>query len=151
MQLSRSSIARRAAIVLAAAYVQPAAVAVESAPGTWRCGNTYTDQPCKGGKVLSVDDARHATQKHEADKTTREAQASADRMERDRMRLESTLGQRHATLIDNKPHRVGSSSGSGSALKKKKGSKRPEEFSAHSPASTPKKAVRTSSKRAARS
>lgn len=152
MKLSRSIIAKQTAILLAAAWAHQAVFAVQASPGTWRCGNTYSDQPCQGGKALDLDDPRQTTQKREADRTTREAQLAADRMERDRLRLESTQGRRHATLIDNqKPTMTSSSSGPGSVLKKKKGEPKPVHFGAQGPASPAKKAPKAKSKLAANS
>ena len=150
MKPSRSTIARHGAILLVAAWVQQAVLAAEASPGTWRCGNTYSDQPCQGGKALDLDDTRQASQKRDADRTTREAQLAADRMERDRLRLESTQGRRHATLIDNQKPRTtssASSSGSGSILTKKKSEKKPQHFGAYDPASLTKKPAKPKSKR----
>jgi hypothetical protein len=152
MKLSRSTIARHTAIFVAAACVQQAGLAADTSPGTWRCGNTYSDQPCQGGKALDLDDARQTAQKRDADRTTREAQLAADRMERDRLRLESTQGRRHATLIDNqKPTMASSSSSSnsGSILTKKKSEKKPQHFGAYDPASLTKKAPKAKSNKRA--
>lgn len=71
--------------------------------GTWRCGNTYTDQPCNGGKRVEVDDSRDAGQKQEADETIRNAKAAANRMESDRRRLEATGARNRPILMDSSP------------------------------------------------
>jgi hypothetical protein len=69
--------------------------------GTWRCGNTYTDQPCEGGRLIDVDDTRDAGQKRDADDTIRDAHAAAHRMEGDRRRLEAAGAGTRPVLIDN--------------------------------------------------
>ena len=54
MKLSPAPIAA----LLAAACAQLAPLAAHAGTETWRCGNTYTDQPCKDGKAIDLDDAR---------------------------------------------------------------------------------------------
>ncbi|WP_431273926.1 hypothetical protein ACQ858_17680 [Variovorax ureilyticus] len=71
--------------------------------GTWRCGNTYTDQPCKGGRLIDVDDRRDARQKRDADDIVRDAHTAASRMEDDRRRLEATGARNQPVVIDNAP------------------------------------------------
>lgn len=149
MKLSHQRIARRSAVFLAGACLQWSAIAADGVNGTWRCGNTYTDQPCQGGKPLSVEDTRDTDQKRAADQTTRDAQAAADRMERDRLRLESTSARRQASLIDNqakpaaaKPSRQGKSG----AQKSKKG-KDPVYVSGQAPTSPPTKKASKSAKK----
>jgi hypothetical protein len=101
MKLSHTRIVARSAMLLAGACFQWSALAAEGAGGAWRCGNTYTDHPCTGGKALDLDDARDADQKRSADASTREAQAAAERMKSDRLRLEAR--QQRPILIDAKP------------------------------------------------
>ncbi|MBO9515274.1 MAG: hypothetical protein J7549_14250 [Variovorax sp.] len=89
-----------AAALLMAAFAPWSAVAAEGS-GTWRCGNTYTDQPCKGGQRIEVDDTRDARQKHDADDSIREAHSAASRMEADRRRLEADGARNRPALIEN--------------------------------------------------
>jgi hypothetical protein len=91
------------AVLLAAVCMQAPAHAAETGASTWRCGNTYTDQPCQGGKAIALDDAPDATRKREADAATREARTTADRMERERQRTEAELSRQQPVLIDSKP------------------------------------------------
>jgi len=150
MKLSPAPIAA----LLAAACAQLVPLAAHAGAETWRCGNTYTDQPCKDGKVIDLDDARDATQKREADSATREARAAAERLERERVRQEAVQARRAATLIDNKPlnAKPDSSQGPGVAQKKKKSKKESDYFSAHDPVATAKKkAAKAASKSAAKS
>jgi len=102
MKLSHTT--KIAASLLMATCVPWNAVAAEGG-GTWRCGNTYTDRPCSGGKLVEVDDTRDASQKQEADEAIRNAHAAANRMESDRRRLEATGARNRPTLIDNSPKR----------------------------------------------
>lgn len=62
------------------------AAAAQAAPGTWRCGNTYTDQPCPEGKALRMDTAPSTERVRDADEHTRRMQAAAARMEAERIR-----------------------------------------------------------------
>jgi len=101
MKLSHSKIAARSALLLAGICFQCGALAAEGTGGAWRCGNTYTDQPCTGGKAVDLDDARDAEQKRAADASIREAQTAAARMKSDRLRLEAK--QPRAILIDARP------------------------------------------------
>lgn len=149
MRLSHAPIAA----LLAAACAQLVPPGAYAGTETWRCGNTYTDQPCQGGKAIDLDDARDATQKREADGATREAMAAAGRLERERMRLESAQARRPPALIDNKPlnAKLDSSQGPDIAQKKKKSKKESDYFSAHDPVATAKKkAAKAGSKSAAK-
>ena len=105
MKLSHPKIAARSALLLAGACFHWGALAAESigAGGAWRCGNTYTDQPCAGGKELDLDDTRNSEQKRVADQSTRDAQIAADRMKSDRLRLEDKHAQQRPILIGDKP------------------------------------------------
>lgn len=84
----------RIAIVLIAAAGHLAMAAAQSAPETWRCGNTYTDQPCKGGKAVTVDDARSEADRRAADTATRRAELRGDQLERSRLRQEKEAAER---------------------------------------------------------
>ncbi|WP_219212494.1 hypothetical protein [Variovorax boronicumulans] len=62
------------------------AAAAPAAAGTWRCGSTYTDQPCPGGQALPTDAAPSTERVRDADEQTRKTQATAARMEAERLR-----------------------------------------------------------------
>jgi hypothetical protein len=133
----------------AGACLQWAAFAADGASGTWRCGNTYTDQPCQGGKALNVENPRDTDQKRSADQTTRDAQTAADRMERDRIRLESISSRKRASLIDNKPQPTATesfSSDKNDAQKPKKG-KKDTVYVRGQPSATPTKKPSKSAKK----
>lgn len=147
MKLSHSKIAARSALLLAGACFQWAALAAEGNGGAWRCGNTYTDQPCTGGKALDLDDARDADQKRAADASTREAQAAADRMKSDRLRLEAR--QPRPILIDARPKeskKTPTGPGKEAAKKPKKGKKDPAYMSWQGAEAPPKKSKKASAK-----
>ncbi|AGU51587.1 hypothetical protein VAPA_1c45180 [Variovorax paradoxus B4] len=61
---------------------------------TYRCGNTYTDRPCEGGKQLAVDDAPTEADRRAADAATRRAEARADQLERIRLSQEKEAYER---------------------------------------------------------
>ena len=136
------------AIAACALWAPPAATAGTAA---WRCGNTYSDQPCPDGKPLALGDMRGAGQKREADNSTREAQAAGDRLERERLRQEKAQAGRHATLIDSRPAAPKADADVDGAKKKKKGKKEPDHFSAHDPVATAKKKAEKAEKAGRRS
>jgi len=133
-------------IAACALWGPPAATAGTAA---WRCGNTYSDQPCPDGKPLALGDMRDAGQKREADNSTREAQAAGDRLERERLRQEKAQAGRHATLIDSRPSAP--KANADDATKRKKGKKEPGYFSAHDPVATAKKKAEKAEKAGRRS
>ena len=61
---------------------------------TYRCGKTYTDRPCEGGKQLAVDDARTEADRRAADAATRRAEQRADQLERIRLSQEKEAYER---------------------------------------------------------
>lgn len=62
------------------------AAAANAAATTWRCGSTYTDQPCPGGQAVPMDAAPGTERVRDADEHTRQTQAAAARMEAERLR-----------------------------------------------------------------
>ena len=137
------------AMLAVAAWASWASPAATAGTAAWRCGNTYSDQPCPDGKPLALRDIRDAGQKREADNSTREAQAAADRLERERLRQEKAQAGRHATLIDSRP--PAPKADADGAKKKKKGKKEPDHFSAHDPVATAKKKAEKAEKAGRRS
>ncbi|MES2947205.1 MAG: hypothetical protein V4858_01575 [Pseudomonadota bacterium] len=61
----------------------------------YRCGNSYSQKPCADGVVVDVQDARSAAQKAQADANTQRDTATANAMEKARLKEEA---QRRATL-----------------------------------------------------
>ncbi|MDM0032768.1 hypothetical protein QTI33_11585 [Variovorax sp. J22P271] len=139
MRLSHARIANRSSLLLAGACLHWAATA-QSASGIWRCGNTYTDRPCHDGQTLPLDEAPGADRQREADQATRQARAEAQRMERERLRLEAAQGPGQATLIDNAPRaRAAAPEHRESSMKKGKPRKDPQYLSPRDPSAAPKK------------
>jgi hypothetical protein len=65
----------------------------------WRCGNSYSTQPCPGGTAVDVGDARSDTQRRQAEAVKQQdtrlaGTLAAERQARDR----AVAGQRPATL-----------------------------------------------------
>ncbi|MEJ8848948.1 hypothetical protein [Variovorax rhizosphaerae] len=77
---------RSIAIVSLALCASLANLAATPPHGVWRCGSTYTDQPCKDGQPVNVEDSRSEADRRAADSATRRNQADAERMERTRLR-----------------------------------------------------------------
>ena len=133
MKLSRPSLT----VVLAIACLHGGPLAARAGAQTWRCGSTYSDQPCSGGKLIELEDAPNPAQRREADAATREALTAANRMEQERLRLEADHARRGPALIDNRP-RQPSTAHAPKQGKKSKAKKDSGYFSAHDPVSTAK-------------
>ena len=92
------------AIFLIAASALSTGAAAQNASQTWRCGNQYSDQPCAGGRVMSVDDARSDAERRRTDAATRGAQRSADQLERERLRREALAQREGRPIVIPTPH-----------------------------------------------
>ncbi|HEY2255327.1 MAG TPA: hypothetical protein VGI11_06790 [Variovorax sp.] len=150
MNLSHSRIATRGSLLFAGACLQWAALGAEAATGIWRCGNHYTDRPCEGGRPLGADDPRTAQQRREADQDTRDARALAERMERERLRLEDSAVGKRATLIDDPriPQAAGARPDRSVEPSRAKPGKNPKYLSPRDPSAPPGKGKGRSAKRA---
>lgn len=71
--------------------------------GTWRCGNSYSDQPCTGGRAVDVQDPRSAAdqraEQRAQDARTRDTQRQADAMARERRSLEAQAARQRPAVI----------------------------------------------------
>lgn len=76
------------ALFLIAACAFCTGAAAQNAAPTWRCGNTYSDRPCEGGKPVKVADPRSDQDRRAADAGVRNAQTQADHLERNRLSQE---------------------------------------------------------------
>lgn len=71
------------------------AIVTFAAGGAWgqgtvyRCGDSYSQQPCPGGVAVPAEDARSAQQKAQADAATRRDTKAADAMQKERLRQEA--------------------------------------------------------------
>ena len=77
-------------------YLVPAA-----AQNTYRCGETYSQQPCAGGKLITTDDTRTRQQRAQAEAAVRRDAKAADAMEKARLNEEGKPAQ--AILPPDKP------------------------------------------------
>ncbi|MGJ7496683.1 hypothetical protein ACSFA8_16550 [Variovorax sp. RT4R15] len=82
------------AIFLIAICAHLTGVTDAHAAETWRCGNTYTDQPCKGGKAVEVDDSRSEADRRASDAATRRAEVRSVELERTRLKQEKDAADR---------------------------------------------------------
>lgn len=58
------------------------------AQNVYRCGESYSNTPCPGAKVVPTDDARSPDQKAQTDSATRRDARSAQVLERERLKQE---------------------------------------------------------------
>ncbi len=128
----------RTAIVCLALCTWIGAVQAQDASGAWRCGNTYTDQPCTGGRAVALDAAPSADQAREAERNTRRTQAAADRMERDRLRQERAAPP-PLIHLPRPTNAAAPAEPAHPTARKKKGRKEPDFFTAAGPGSKSKK------------
>ena len=70
--------------LLAGGFASPWA----QAQTVYRCGNTYSENPCAGGKAVKVDDPRTKQEKAKADADTEAATKTAKQLERERLAAE---------------------------------------------------------------
>jgi hypothetical protein len=127
----------RIAIVCMALCTAIGAADAQNPAGAWRCGNTYSDQPCTGGKAVALDDAPSADQVRDAERNTQRTQAAADRMERDRLRREKAAAP--LSHIPKPTNAVVPTEAAHPVAKKKKGRNAPDFFTAAGPGSSTKK------------
>ncbi len=126
------------AFFLIAACVHLTGPAAANASETWRCGNSYSDQPCPGGKAIDASDPRNSADRRAADAATRRDRAAADTLERERLRREAMARQQSQPIVIAK-ERVAVSQPKPHAGKKKRGRREPEYFTAHDPEAALKK------------
>jgi len=72
----------------ASGWIAPAA-----AQNVYRCGNSYSQQPCPGGKVVPADDARSASQSSQTSAASERDAKAADAMEKARLKEEAKPAQ----------------------------------------------------------
>jgi len=106
-----------------------------SAQTIYRCGNTYSQVPCPGGREIDANDSRSAAQKVQTDAAARQAASSALRMERERLALEQSVrvpaAGKHSTAQASKPRDTTiAPKGLRPDVAKKKAGAEPEHFTA---------------------
>lgn len=68
-------------------------VSAAGAQPIYRCGDSYSQQPCPGGKVVDADDARSAGQKAQTDQAVRRDAKAAEALEKARLKDEAQPAQ----------------------------------------------------------
>jgi hypothetical protein len=88
------------ALACAAAAAAAATPALAGPTIIWRCGNSYSDLPCEGARSIEADvPAPSAERRRQADEGTRRDMEAANRMQRERLRLEAEQSRRGAIVI----------------------------------------------------
>ena len=89
------------AALLIAASAHPAGAAGPNDAGAqaWRCGSSYSDQPCPGGRAVTVHDVRSSADRQAQDRSTRDTQRQADAMARERRALEHEAARQRPGVI----------------------------------------------------
>ncbi len=59
----------------------------------YRCGNSYSPQPCEGGPAINAADERSAEQRKSHDSTIRRDVRTADAMEKERLKQEAAAAR----------------------------------------------------------
>ena len=84
-----------ALLIALGAHLAPAGA--QKAPDNgqaWRCGNSYGDQPCQGGRTVAVADPRSEADVRAAQAATRRSELRGDELERSRLRQEKEAAER---------------------------------------------------------
>ena len=123
------------AIFLIAACAHLTGAAGPNPLGTWRCANnSYSDQPCPGGKAIDASDPRSAADRRAAEAATRRERSAAEALERQRLKREALARRGSQPIVIGKapaaPERQATKP---DKKKKKKSGREPEYFTAHDP------------------
>ena len=94
--MKRKSTAEKTAIAifLIASGAFCLSAAAQGKAEAYRCGNTYTDRPCEGGRPVKVDDARTDADRRASEAGTHRAETRADQLERIRLSQEKETYER---------------------------------------------------------
>jgi hypothetical protein len=76
-----------ALLCAAAGWTAPAAA--QGTQSIYRCGDSYSQQPCAGGKLVAASDSRSAAQKSQTDHATKRDAKAAEEMEKTRLKEEA--------------------------------------------------------------
>lgn len=68
--------------------------ATASAQTVYRCGDSYSQKPCAGGRAVDVEDPRSPTQREQARTAAQRDARTAQAMERDRLKAEAAAAPR---------------------------------------------------------
>jgi hypothetical protein len=90
----------RAAAILIVASTAATFVASAAAAPIYRCGQTYTQTPCPGGRLVDSSDPRTAAQRAEAKRVAEREKKLAAQMERERVAKEKAAKPASANGFD---------------------------------------------------
>jgi hypothetical protein len=76
-----------------------AACAVHAQDRVYRCGASYSQEPCAGGSAVAVDDVRSAAQVAQAQRVAQLDARLADALRRERLQAEQAALQQGPALI----------------------------------------------------
>ena len=117
-----------------------------AAQNIYKCGNSYSQEPCPGGAIIDVTDRRSSDQKKQTDMAASSDAKTADRMEKSRLQQEKADRGAQKPLAAPKKNAPASRSASPKVKTKKKV---PENFTAQVPGEKKKTtAKKTASKSA---
>ena len=92
----------RAMVMAACGYAGAWTAGAE--PAIWRCGNSYSNTPCaEGGARIEAPSEPSTQQRREAKAAARRDQAAAERMRKDRLRLEAEAARERGALVIGPP------------------------------------------------
>jgi hypothetical protein len=116
-----------------------------TAQNTYKCGDTYSQVPCPGAKVIDATDSRTPAQKTQADLATGRVARTADAMEKARLQQEKIDSAANASPVP--PAQMENASASGTMHAKKKRRKAPDYFTAQAPGEKKKAAKKRTAKK----
>jgi len=102
----------------------------------WRCGNSYSDRPCGGGRAVEASDARSPDQQRDARRGAQDNAVAAKELERQRLRA---LAAQPAAVLIGAPSVSPAKPARTDQKAKKAKREESERFVARDPLATPKK------------
>ena len=120
------------------------------AQAIYRCGNTYSQQPCADGTLVKVDDARSPGAAAAAGAETRRQAKAADAMEKARLHEEAKAAPAsvmQTTKAEPAPEPREKETAEAKKHAKKKTAKKPEYFTAVAPKKPGEKAAKKTAKK----
>ncbi len=94
----------------------------------WRCGDTYSQKPCPGGRQVPAEDARDAGQRAQTSSAARRDAKLADEMEQARLKEEAKAAPAYIP-----PPKAGDPADQGDRTRSMAVAKKPAHFTAVSP------------------
>lgn len=116
-----------------------------TAQNTYKCGDSYSQAPCPGARVIDATDSRTPAQKTQADLVTGRVARTADAMEKARLQQEKIDSAANASLVP--PAQMEHASATSTTQAKKKKRKAPDYFTAQAPGAKKKAANKRTAKK----